>query len=91
MQTENERLNEAICNLRSSMIEFGAALGECVLAAARTVSKTLKSVSFIAVAYSKAEREHPEWIHKAQYSKKRRIRKKYHDRIMREYWGCNNG
>lgn len=35
--------------------------------------------------YHKALAEHPEWVHRANYSKKKRIRKKYHDRIMREY------
>lgn len=38
-------------------------------------------------AYRQARQEHPEWVHKVQYCKKKRIRKKYHDRIMREYGG----
>ena len=37
-------------------------------------------------AYNRAKKEHPEWVHKANYSKKKRTRKKYHDRIMQQYW-----
>ena len=37
--------------------------------------------------YFVANMEHPEWVHRAIYSKKKRIRKKYHDRIMRTYGG----
>lgn len=36
-------------------------------------------------AYNAAAAEHPDWAHRAKYAKKKRIRKKYHDRIMREY------
>ena len=36
-------------------------------------------------AYAKAAGEHPEWVHRATCSKKKRIRKKYHDKIMRCY------
>lgn len=46
---------------------------------------TLTTVALIGDAYSKAKIEHPEWVHRANYSKKKRIRKKYHDRIMRKY------
>ena len=38
-------------------------------------------------AYRQARQEHPEWVHRVQYSKRKRIRKKYHDRIMRKYGG----
>ena len=41
-------------------------------------------------AYRQARQEHPEWVHRAQYSKRKRIRKKYHDRIMREYGEWEN-
>lgn len=44
-----------------------------------------------AAAYIEAKREHPEWVHKANYSKKKRTRKKYHDKIMRQYWRAENG
>lgn len=37
------------------------------------------------VAYKWAERVHPEWVKIMRRTKKRRIRKKYADRIWREY------
>lgn len=40
----------------------------------------------IVSAYTKAKKEHPDWVHKAKFSKKKRIRKKYIDRIMRQCW-----
>lgn len=36
-------------------------------------------------AYSKAEKEHPQWVCFAEYHKKRRIRKKYHNRIIKNF------
>lgn len=50
----------------------------------------LEPLSRINQAYRQARQEHPEWVHKVQYCKKKRIRKKYHDRIMREYGAWEN-
>ena len=38
-------------------------------------------------AYARAEKVKPQWVHFAKYHKKKRIRKKYHNRIMREFGG----
>ena len=85
--TEWERLRESIENLSDALARCGEALVNWASAAVKKIAETLNVDSiFEAAAYTKAKKEHPEWVHKAIYSKKKRIRKKYHDRIMRQYW-----
>lgn len=48
-------------------------------------SPLIKELGYMLAAYEKAKAEHPRWVHMANYSKKKRIRKKYYDRIMRTY------
>lgn len=90
--TEWERVTEALENLSDALVRFGEAFVDWGIAAVKTFVETLDIETIVkAAAYTKAEKEHPEWVHKAIYSKKKRIRKKYHDRIMRQYWRGNDG
>lgn len=52
---------------------------------AKNFYPTVKELGYVLTAYAEAKEEHPRWVHMANYSKKKRIRKKYHDRIMRTY------
>lgn len=84
---EIERLHEAIARLADAASEFAIALGQ---AAVEMLSPVLNDNTFGKImehyaAYTAAANERPEWVHRATYSKKKRIRKKYHDRIMRQY------
>jgi hypothetical protein len=75
---EWERLSEACKRMADAMrVFFSASKGMVEVLCSYTV-KT-------AVAYATAGKEHPEWVHRAKYSKKRRTRKKYNDKIIREY------
>ena len=95
-----ERLNEAFLNLADAAAECANALFEAVEEALYKVVgpvaeavgeqiENLKNEVLIRMieAYIAAENEHPDWVHMAKYNKKKRIRKKYHDRIMRTYGG----
>lgn len=85
--TEWERVTESLENVSDALCRFGEALVNWASAAVKTLCETLDVDSIVkAAAYTIAKKEHPEWVHKANYSKKKRTRKKYHDRIMRQYW-----
>lgn len=85
--TEWERVTETMQNFANACCEFTSAFVAWVTAAVKTFIETLDIETIVkTAAYTKAEKEHPEWVHKAIYCKKKRIRKKYHDRIMRQYW-----
>ena len=63
---------------------------ECVAECARIMTNLINSVAEAFrnyMPYVRAELEHPKWVHMAIHHKKKRIRKKYHDRIMRTYGG----
>lgn len=84
---EWERVTESLENVSDAICRFGEALVNWANAAVKTIVETLDVDSIVkAAAYTKAKREHPEWVYKAIYSKKKRIRKKYHNRIMQQYW-----
>lgn len=82
---------EVISAFHEALSDMFDAARRTVEAFAEAVSGCMHNLSFLATvaqiraAYSKAKIEHPEWVHRAEYSKKKRIRKKYHDRIMRKY------
>lgn len=88
---ELERLHKASVQLGSAFGEFFSAVADYLGKTLKNISPTLKEIGSVGAAYNTARAEHPEWVHRANYSKKRRIQKKYHDRIMREYGGVNNG
>lgn len=85
--TEWERVTESCKNASDALCRFGEALVNFASAAVKTFVESIGTENIIkAAAYIEAQKEHPEWVHKANYSKKKRTRKKYHDRIMRQYW-----
>lgn len=84
--TEWERMTESLENVSDALCRFGEALVNWASAAVKTFVESLGIENIVkAAAYTEAKKEHPEWVHKANYSKKKRTRKKYHDRIMRQY------
>lgn len=81
-----ERVTKAFNKLAEACSETLNALSDWVSSAVKTLCDGVDFTPIIkATAYTLAQKEHPEWVHKATHSKKKRIRKKYHDRIMREY------
>ena len=84
--TEWQRVTESLENVSDSICRLGGALLNWATTAVKTFIETLDVDSiFMSAAYTKAKKEHPEWVHKANYSKKKRTRKKYHDKIMQQY------
>ena len=82
--------------VRQAFEAFGVALGET----AKVLGKVALAASDMAaallhclprdaltwyVALTWAKRQYPEWVAIMNRTKKRRVRKKYHDRILRAY------
>ena len=85
--TELEQVREAYKKLADACKEASEAIVAWVSRAVKTFCETLDINGIVEMAaYATASKEHPEWVHKANYSKKKRTRKKYHDKIMRQYW-----
>lgn len=84
---------KAIDNFKSASSDFVDAVMRMAAAMFKAIADCFADLGISVLAdcvpmiepYQKAMAEHPEWVHRANYSKKKRIRKKYHDRIMREY------
>ena len=90
--TEFEQVADSMKKLAEAMYEAATAICNWGVSIIKNFFETLDTETIIeAAAYIKAKKEHPEWVHKAEYNKKKRIRKKYHDRIMRKYGSANNG
>ena len=86
-----ERVTESCKNASDALDQFCEALVNLASAAVKASVESIGTENIIkAAAYTKAKKEHPEWVHKAIHCKKKRIRKKYHDRIMRQYWRIND-
>lgn len=81
---EYKKLYESFVAVGHAVADAANSLGEFMRAYAVKLLPTAKIIA----AYEAAKKEHPEWIHRAAHSKKKRIRKKYHDRIMQEYGRC---
>ena len=82
-----ERLSEALCEVGVALMKVANSLADCIVEIAANFPREIIDVL---AAYNVAAKEHSEWVHMATYSKKKRIRKKYHDRIMRQYWRTDN-
>ena len=84
--TKMERVNEAFRELFAACAETTEAVAEMVSEfVKRLCDQVPHNILQVFAAYETASRERPEWVHKAKYSKKKRTRKKYHDRIVRTY------
>lgn len=77
-----ERLNEALRETAEAAMKVAQAFVDCFCEIA---ADFLRETIVVLTAYNVAAKERSEWVHMATYSKKKRIRKKYHDRIMRNY------
>lgn len=78
-----ERAGAAITKMAEAIGEFAAAMDDACASVFSGVAKMLACQN----AYARAEKVNPKWVHFAKYHKKKRIRKKYHNRIMREFGG----
>lgn len=85
---EFERLNETIGNLADAATKAAIAMCEAAIAVISTVD--IDGFCKKCNGLIEACCGHPEWVHRAKYSKKKRIRKKYRDRIMRQYRRAEN-
>lgn len=83
-----ENLEKALSDVVQTATEAFLALGESLKAAISKHTAIFGLPLRVSIAYNAAEIEHPEWVHMAAHAKRKRIRKKYHDRIMREYGGA---
>ena len=90
----DENTAQAWANAFEKTAVAAAAMCDAFIAIGKAVVSTLQTISDAGYfqnmvvqigAYNAAAAEHPDWLHRANYAKKKRIRKKYHDRIMREY------
>lgn len=68
-----------------SLREAAKALGECGRAAADMVAALLRDADPWYKALNWAKRQYPEWVAIMNRTKKRRVRKKYKNRILRAY------
>ena len=89
----DDRLSTAYEHLANSLGEVLAALVEAL---GKEINKVLENLKSIGAAFNTldlewckaliwAEAEHPEWIRIYERTKKKRIRKKYRDKITRGY------
>lgn len=84
-------LSLAVNKLSTAVGNFALATGELVRAIIRATIDVLPFAieaivtNYESIAYTWAERYHPEWMKIFRRTKKKRIRKKYHDRIMRSF------
>ena len=80
---EFDKLSAAISNFLIATTQMVDAMSD--FAKAVLTHKTELDFVLIPAIYKVAEKEHADWVHRANFSKKKRIRKKYHDRIIRKY------
>lgn len=85
--TPTEQLQRAFAKLLEAARDMGEAMALVINSAFSCLTDAFASVKFdtwlLAVIW--AEDAHPEWTAIYYRTKKARIRKKYRDRIMREY------
>lgn len=88
----------AVAKIAAAAIATAEAIAAALAAATVTLQsysdggyleRMLAEVTAYNAAYNAAAAERPDWVHRANHAKKKRIRKKYHDRIMREYGGLD--
>ena len=85
---EFDKLSTAISNFATSVSGMVDAMVDFAIAV--LTYKTELDIVFIPAIYKVAAKDHGDWVHRANFSKKKRIRKKYHDKIMRMYGSILN-
>lgn len=78
-----EKLNEAFRDVGNALGELAKAVGNAIKAIAESLYARFDTE--FCLAYLWAKEAHPEWVTILNRTKKKRIRKKYQDRILREY------
>ena len=73
-------LAKGVKHMVDGITDFEKAITEL----AYTVVQSLANNKAV-IAYAWAKEKHPEWVRILNRTKKKRIRKKYHDRIMRAF------
>ena len=73
----NESLTRALDRLMTAVNDFAAGCEAAIV--------VFDEMAFECLALFWARLHHPEWAYISVHHRKRRIRKKYHDRILREY------
>lgn len=69
-----EQAAEAFENIKKKLVELWRKVKKIIIKNASTLMDGLLRIA----------NEHPKWWHLYRYSKKRRVRKKYHDKLMRQ-------
>lgn len=82
-----EELAKAMADFGRTCAQMAHALAEAMKAMNDYLTVNFGSNFVELNAYLAAANEHPKWVHMARNASRKRIRKKYHDRIMREYGG----
>ena len=90
----NNDLQKALDALVDATVHFCAACVDTVTKAFSLfdlsgVSDLFKQLTCNKQAYDLAFESNPKWVWFAKHHKKRRIRKKYHDKIIKTYGGTN--
>lgn len=87
VQMAIDKCMEAFTTFGESIPKLADGIAELMTALIENMSKNMVFGEIINTynTYQIAAANHPEWVHRANYSKKRRVRKKYHDRIIRQY------
>ena len=87
----NNDLQKALDALVAAAAQFCTAFVDAVTKAFSSIdlSDLTKRLTCYKQACDLAAESNPKWVWLAKHHKKRRIRKKYHDKIMRTYGGAN--
>lgn len=85
MNESFDRANEAFVRAADELIAGVTDLATGCKAAIVQFDKLVRIGTTEVLAVGWAEWQHPEWVYISVHHRKRRIRKKYHDRILREY------
>ena len=82
-------LSDALGRMAQAAADADRAMAEAITAVAAVLTETWTDITAIFSLETRAmlwaSNKHPEWLTIYNRTKKKRIRKKYHDRIMRAY------
>ena len=82
---ELEKVGDALKEVTEAYGRLFAEISKQVAAVAAGIARLASEATRWHVAYEWASETHPQWVKIMQRTKKRRVWKKYHNRILREY------
>lgn len=85
IQEAIDKCTDAFADFGNAILKLADGMGDLMADLVEILSKNTSHYLGYVAAYRMAADEHPEWVRRARCSKKKHIRKKYHDRIMRQY------